>query len=152
MSDNLDQLATWLSPLLAALEPAGRRALAAKIAADLRRDNLANMRAQRAPDGSAWEKRRPPSIRDRAMATKKRRGPMMVKLRRHLRRYTSPDEAALYFAGRVLRVARVHHFGQVDQVARGGPQYPYPARELLGLSDDMTERIKDLTLHHLQGK
>lgn len=152
-TDNLDALATWLTPLLSAIEPAGRRALAVKIAADLRKDAQAHMRAQQAPDGTAWEKRRPPSLRDQAMQARKRRGPMMAKLRqtRYMPYQARPDSASLSFASRVLRIAQVHHFGLVDNVAPG-TQYPYPARPLLGLTDEMTERIKELTLAHLQGE
>lgn len=152
MADNLDALANWLTPLLAAIEPAGRRALAVKIAADLRQDTQAHMRAQTGPDGQAWQPRKPPSLREQAAATRKRRGPMMPKLRqaRYLQRKATPDAASLSFAERVLRIARVHHFGEIDRVAIGGPQYPYPARPLLGISDEMTERIKAVTLAHLQ--
>lgn len=155
-SDDVQALATWLQPLIAALQPAERRSLAARIALDLRRQNQERMRAQVAPDGTPWQARRARivlqhGLREGAARARKRRGPMMVKLRqaRYLPTTATPDEAAITFAGRVLRIARVHHFGLPDRVAEDGPVHTYDARPLLGLSDDGIEHIKTLVLDHL---
>ncbi|MNW20862.1 Phage virion morphogenesis family protein [compost metagenome] len=55
------------------------------------------------------------------------------------------------FAGRTERIARVHHFGLRDSVRPGGPEYDYPARPLLGISDDFTKRLQDRLLSHIAG-
>lgn len=149
-------LATWLQPLIGALQPAARRALAGHIARELRRANQASMRAQTAPDGTPWEARRARinaahGVRAGAARARQRSAPMMVKLRqaRYMPTSATPDEATLSFAGRVLRIARVHQFGLPDRVAPGGPQHVYAERPLIGLADDTTDTIKQLVLDHL---
>ena len=59
--------------------------------------------------------------------------------------------AVVGFTGRTERIARVHHFGLRDSVKPGGPEYDYPARPLLGISDDFTKRLQDRLLSHLAG-
>lgn len=56
--DDLDQLATWLAPLLQRLSAAERNRLAREVARDLRASQVANIRAQRGPDGEKWEARK----------------------------------------------------------------------------------------------
>ena len=58
MDDDLQRLEDWVAPLLARLSPAERRGLARAVARDLRAANVETMRAQTAPDGSAWEPRK----------------------------------------------------------------------------------------------
>ena len=58
MAEDLAQLETWLEPLIAALSDAERRKLALDVARDLRRENVATMRAQQSPDGEAWAPRK----------------------------------------------------------------------------------------------
>ena len=156
MSADVHALATWLQPLIGALQPAARRGLAAHIARELRRANQASMRAQQSPDGQAWEARRARitaanSLRAGAARARQRTAPMMVKLRqaRYLPTTATPDEAALTFAGRVLRIARVHQFGLPDRVAPGGPQHVYAERPLIGLSEELTDNIKRMVIEHL---
>ncbi len=159
MASDLDALANWLQPLVSALAPAARRTLALQIARDLRTKTQANLRAQTAPDGTAWQARRQAitqahSVRAGAAKAKQRRGPMMAKLRqtRYLPLHTSADEAGLDFAARVQRIAAIHHFGLPDRVAPGGAEHVYAERPLLGVSDDMAERIKELVVAHLRGE
>ena len=56
--DDIDRLADWTVPLLAALQPQQRRQLARQLARELRIDNAKRMRAQVAPDGSPWTPRK----------------------------------------------------------------------------------------------
>ena len=70
---------------------------------------------------------------------------------KHLRAQVEGGDAVVGFAGRTERIARVHHFGLRDSVKPGGPQYDYPARPLLGISDDFTKRLQDRLLSHLAG-
>ena len=48
-----------------------------------------------------------------------------------------------------LRVAQAVQFGLRDKVKPGGPEYDYPARQLLGITDAQIERVRDLLLKHL---
>ena len=59
------------------------------------------------------------------------------------------SEAVVGFVGRAERIARVHHFGLRDKVKPGGPDYTYPARQLLGITDAQIERVRELLLKHL---
>ena len=156
MTDPLDDLAGWLQPLITALQPAERRRLALRIARELRRETQASMRAQQSPDGEPWQARRARivlahGVRSDAQRARQRRGPMMVKLRqaRYLPTTATPDEAALTFAGRVLRIARVHRLGLTDRVAPDGPTHDYAARPLIGLGADGIQRLKSIVLDHL---
>ncbi|MFV0680020.1 phage virion morphogenesis protein [Ottowia sp.] len=153
---DLQALASWLQPLIAALDAPARRSLAVKIARELRRQNQASMRAQTAPDGTPWQARKARiiaanGVRAGLSKARQRQGPMMAKLRqtRYLPIKATPDDASITFAGRVLRIARVHQFGLPDRVSPGGPEHTYAERPLLGLSDNAQDTIKALVLDHL---
>ena len=140
MDDDLQRLEDWVAPLLARLSPAERRGLARAVARDLRAANADTMRAQTAPDGSAWEPRKN-KLRDE-------RG----RIKQKAKAQATPSEAMVAFAGRAERIARVHQFGLEDRVKPGGPSYRYPVRELLGITDEQAERVRELVLNHISGK
>lgn len=148
MADDLERLEDWLVPLLHKLEPAQRRQLAREVAFSVRKANQQSMTAQQAPDGQAWEPRK---HRARDAKGKLRQGPMFRKLRnaRHLKAQAFTDSAVVQFVGRAQRLARVHHFGLRDFVSPGGAQYDYPARPILGISEQQLEAIRDLVLGSL---
>lgn len=58
MADDLNQLHGIASSILEALEPPMRRRLLRRLATDIRKVNQRRMASQRAPDGSAWAKRK----------------------------------------------------------------------------------------------
>lgn len=138
--------------MLSRLEPAARRQLAREIAAKLRQSQQSRIGAQVNPDGSAYEPRRP-QLRNRIGAV--RRGAMFRKLKtaRFLKMESSAESAVVGFAGQVERIARVHQYGLRDRIrnrGRGnGPEYQYPARELIGFSAADRDIIADLVLSHL---
>ena len=131
MADDLAQLEGWLQPLLDRLTDAERRKLALDIARELRRENAATIRAQHGPDGEAWAPRKNPMRDQRGQLRKRNAQRLFAKLAgsKHLR-------------------AQV---GLRDSVKPGGPQYDYPARPLLGISDDFTKRLQDRLLAHIAG-
>lgn len=155
--DDLKRLEDWVSPLLAKLSAAERRSLARTVARELRAGNAQQMRAQQAPDGTAWEPRKPSGLRSgrgaiqRQAKRQAKTRPMMEKLRaaKHLKASATTSEAVVGFTGRAERIARVHHFGLRDRVKPGGPEYDYPARQLLGITDEQIERVRELLLKHL---
>ncbi|PMS20195.1 hypothetical protein C0Z18_12265 [Trinickia dabaoshanensis] len=57
------------------------------------------------------------------------------------------DPLAVGFGGRMARLARVHQFGEKATINPGGPEYRYPARVLLGLTDVERVMVRD----HLLG-
>jgi len=153
MADDFLQLEGWLEPLLARLTDAERRRLALDIARDLRRENAATIRAQHGPDGEAWAPRKNPLRDQRGQLRKSKGQSMFAKLAgaKHLRAQVEGGDAVVGFVGRTERIARVHHFGLRDSVKPGGPQYDYPERPLLGISDDFAKRLQDRLLSHLAG-
>lgn len=153
MADDYMQLESWLQPLLDRLTDTERRKLAMDIARELRRENAATIRAQHGPDGEAWAPRKN-SMRDQRGQLRKRKAQsMFIKLAgaNHLRAQVEGGDAVVGFKSRTERIARVHHFGLRDSVNPGGPQYDYPARPLLGISDDFIRRLQDRLLSHLGG-
>ena len=146
--DDLDRLSDWMAPLLSRLQPREQRQLAREIARDLRQDNTQRMRAQAGPDGQQWEPRKATT---RSARGQLRSGPLFTRLGRakHFKASGSPQEAVVQFVGRAERIARVHHFGLRDRVKPGGPEYDYPARPLLGITQEFEEKLRDRIINHL---
>ena len=150
-------LESWAGALLAKLQPAQRRRMLVDVARRLRTANTQRMRAQTDPEGQPWEPRKAPSASLRSQRLRLRqqarqRQPMFAKLRqaKHLKARAAGDAAVVEFARRAQRIARVHHFGETDAVNPGGPQYTYPARELLGISQADAATLMDALLDHLK--
>jgi len=147
MSDELQQLEQWITPLINRLSPKERRVLAREVARDLRIANRNRIKAQTNPDGTPFEPRselraRSGQIRRRAMFTK-------ISAAKHLRTKTTADRAELGFLGRVAKIARVHQYGLRDRVERGGPIHQYARRELIGITAKDADRIGNSVLNHL---
>ena len=150
--DDLTALESWAAGLLTQLAPASRRAAFRDIARELRRSQSTRIGQQKNPDQSAYEARRPrPKKHLRDKAGRIKRAAMFVKLKqaRYLRAESDATGLAVGFAGRIARVARTHQLGLSDRVAPGGPEYKYPARVLLGFTDEEREMIRDTLLKHL---
>jgi len=147
MSDELQQLEEWLTPLINKLGTKERRVLAREVARDLRIANRDRIKAQTNPDGTPFE----PRNELRGRSGRIRRKAMFNKLRtaKYLRLKTNADAAEVGFLGRVARIARVHHYGLRDRVERGGPQHQYARRELIGITAKDAGRIADSVLNHL---
>src|SRR5260363_72779 len=117
----------WMGARLARLQPSARRRLARTLAVALRRSQQSRIAARRKPQA------------------------MFVKLRtaRFLKSQSDARGITVGFTGRVARLARVHHYGETDQVAPGGPAYRYPARKLLGFTPADRQIIRDRLLAYL---
>ena len=156
MADELQRLEDWVAPLLARLSPVESRRLALAMARELRAQQQRTMAAQTAPDGSAWQPRKPPA-RDarggirRAAQRGRLRAAMFTGLRRSkwMKASATPAEATVGFVGRAARIAALHHWGGPDKVTPQGPVYDYPARPLLGIPDELAERLRDMLAKHL---
>nr|WP_226376302.1 phage virion morphogenesis protein [Pantoea stewartii] len=135
----MHEVDAWLDALLAKLEPAKRKKMLREVARDVWRIQQANMTAQRAPDGSAWEPRRV-SARTKPGRIKRK---MFVKLKtaKYLKTKATGDSAEVAFVPAVQRLARVHHYGLRDRVSRRGIKVKYAERPLLGISGETENRI-----------
>lgn len=147
----MDELTAWAEGFLAKLQPGARRQLAGEIAKQLRAGQQQRIAAQRNPDGSGYVPRKPQlrgkkgSIRRRAMFSK-------LRTNRYLQAKATADSAIVAFVGRVQHIAQVHQYGLKDIIrnrGRSGPDYQYPARELLGYSDADRDMIENIVLEHL---
>jgi phage virion morphogenesis protein len=136
-----------LASLLANLDNKARRKLAREIAKQLRTSQQKRIAAQLNPDGSAFDPRKP---QVRAQKGTIRRT-MFSKLRttKYLKTDANPNAAVVGLAGEVERIARVHQYGLRDRAQPGGPDVQYPARQLLGFTENDIEAIRDLVLVHL---
>ena len=146
--DDLDALEDWVAPLIAKIGAKQRRALARKVAQDLRRSQRERIKAQQNPDGTAYAPRKP---QHRAQQGAIRRRAMFSKIRtaKYLKAKGTSDVAEVGFVGRVARIARVHQEGLRARVDRDGPRYDYPERRLIGYSRADRELIQDSVLRHL---
>lgn len=145
--DNLHEVDAWLDALLAKLEPAERKKMLREVARDMRRIQQANMTAQRAPDGSAWEPRRV-SARTKPGRIKRK---MFVKLKtaKYLKTKATGDSAEVAFVPAVQRLARVHHYGLRDRVSKRGITVKYTERPLIGLNDKAAISLSDTLIRWL---
>ncbi|WP_413708075.1 phage virion morphogenesis protein [Ralstonia sp. Ralssp110] len=146
MSD-LHELDAYLVGLLGRLEAPQRRALARAIAVELRRRQSARIAAQRNPDGSAYEPRKPQLRHKRGGI----RRSMFTRLRmaKYMHIEANPNAAVVTFAGKVRRIAAVHHFGLRDRVNKNGLVAKYPSRALLGITHEDIDQLTELISSHI---
>jgi len=137
-----------LAGLLAALSPAGRRRLTVEIAKKLRQRQQQRIKAQKAPDGSQYAKRKPQPLRAKKGRIKRE---MFAKLRTNRYMKASGDDSAavVEFTGKVLRIARVHQYGLKDRPNPHSKGVQYPERQLLGISQDEKKHIEMLIVQFL---
>lgn len=137
-----------LKGLLDAMSPAARRRLAVDIAKRLRQSQQQRIKSQKAPDGTAYAPRKPQRIRDKKGRVKRA---MFAKLRnaRYLKASGDDKSAVVEFTGKVKRIARVHQSGLKDKPARNSAEVQYPARPLLGFSDEDTTLVENIIIEHL---
>jgi len=124
-----------LSALINNLSPQARRQMASAIARKLRASQQQNIKRQQAPDGTPFKPRKTQPIRSKKGRVRRE---MFAKLRtvKYMKAKGTANDATVEFAGRVQRMARVHHFGLRDRPTRGAEDVQYEARPLLGLNDD----------------
>ncbi|WP_145590348.1 phage virion morphogenesis protein [Yersinia aleksiciae] len=122
-----------LAGLIANLTPKARKALAVTVAKRLRASQQQRIKRQQAPDGSPYAARKSQPLRKPKGRIKRE---MFAKLRtaRYMKANSSPDEAVVEFAGRVERMAAVHHFGLRDRPNAHSKDVQYDERPLLGFS------------------
>nr|WP_191091185.1 phage virion morphogenesis protein [Pantoea stewartii] len=143
----MHEVDAWLDALLAKLEPAERKKMLREVARDVRRIQQANMTAQRAPDGSAWEPRRV-SARTKPGRIKRK---MFTKLKtaKYLKIKATGDSAEVAFVPAVQRLARVHHYGLRDRVSKRGITVKYAERPLLGVNSELETTVRETMLRWL---
>jgi phage virion morphogenesis protein len=145
---DLSPIDSFASGLVAALEPAARRALAKELAKALRASQSKRIAAQLNPDGTPYEPRKPQLRKKKG----KLRRTMFAKIRstKYLKAEGTDDAAIVSFTREVERIAKVHQLGLRDRVSRKtGLEANYPARRLLGISESDEALIRELVTEHL---
>lgn len=147
MTNNVEELATYLQPYLERLSVGKRAKLSKQIGRDLRKNQGKRISTQQNPDGSTYTPRRK-RLREQKGKIKRK---MFTKLKNtaHLKLLSTADAIAIGFVGRVARIAQVHQEGLKDRAERGAPSVVYPKRELLGFTDHDLKLIEDSFLKHI---
>ena len=137
--DMAQGLREWLDGLALSLEPAQSKQLMLSLAQGLRVRTRQRINTQRDPEGNRFIPRK------RQQIGRIRRGAMFSKLPRQLKTDYSSDHAAVGFAGRQAKIARVHQYGLSDRPSRRQQPVRYLRRELVGFSpDDQTWAIQQI--------
>ncbi|HHH1685357.1 TPA: phage virion morphogenesis protein [Yersinia enterocolitica] len=137
-----------LAGLIANLTPKARKALAVTAAKRLRASQQQRIKRQQAPDGTPYATRKSPPLRKPKGRIKQE---MFAKLRtaRYIKASGSTDEAVVEFAGRVERIARVHHFGLRDRPNIHSKDVQYDERPLLGFSQQDIAIVENAVMESL---
>ncbi|EMX8403076.1 phage virion morphogenesis protein [Yersinia enterocolitica] len=134
-----------LAGLIASLTPKARKALAVTVAKRLRASQQQRIKRQQAPDGTPYAARKSQPLRKPKGRIKQE---MFAKLRtaRYMKASSSPDEAVVEFAGRVERMAAVHHFGLKDRPSIHSQEVKYEERPLLGFTLQDRELVENAVI------
>lgn len=134
-----------LAGLIAALSPTARRRMAADIAKTLRARQQRRIKTQKAPDGTPYAARKRQPVKAKKGRIKRE---MFAKLRtsRFMKATAGNDAAVVEFTGKVQRIARIHQYGLKDKPGRNSAAVDYPARGLLGFTDDEERFIEKLII------
>ncbi|WP_380184851.1 phage virion morphogenesis protein [Kalamiella sp. sgz302252] len=148
--NGLEAFDARLNALIGNLSPAARKEMARTIAKRLRAGQQLNIKRQQAPDGTAFKPRKAPARKKKGRIKRE----MFAKLRtaKYMKAKGTADDAVVEFTGNVQRMARVHHYGLRDQPARGGKEVKYDARPLLGINEQLQNKLNsDIISLLLQG-
>ena len=142
----LDRLNLTLDRMIEALSPAGKKRLLAYIARRVTAQNRQRIDKNITPEGVAFAprktKRGKGKIRNRMFSK--------LKTAQWLKSRSTQESAQIRFVGTAAGMARVHHFGLRDKLAKHLEiRIQYPARPLLGVSPDDRSMIEDMILSRL---
>lgn len=146
-ADDLRRLTHWADGLLASMEPAARRQLAAELARTLRASQAQRIRANRQPDGSPMAPRKPQPKLKQGRGRFRRKMFFKISSPAWLKARASEQQAVVEFVDTANRLATIHQYGLKDRIK--GREIRYPARELLGITNLEVEKLEELLLAHL---
>lgn len=152
MADELNKLHDYANGILTQLNNVNRAKLAREIATKLRENQRKRLVAQRQPDGTHFEPKKPQKFRKKSGKIKRK---MFTKLRttKYLRTSANSNSATVKFINSVSRIALVHHYGLRDRVNKNQSwTVIYPARTLLGFNQNDYNTIEQVTIAHLSRK
>lgn len=146
-ADDLSRLTSWADGLLASMEPAARRQLASEMARTLRASQAQRIRANRQPDGSPMAPRKPQPKLKQGRGRLRRKMFFKISNPTWLKARASEQQAVVEFVGTANRLATIHQYGLKDRIK--GREISYPARELLGITEQERDQLETTLLAHL---
>jgi phage virion morphogenesis protein len=149
MTGQLEALEDWAAGLLSQLQAASRNKLTRSIGQALRRSQQERIIAQRNPDGSRYAPRKQWNLRMKQGRIKRRRMFLKILMARFFKVHGNGDATSVGFTGRIARIARIHQFGLKEHNEHRGSRLKYEERQLLGLTNDDLNLIRDRLLSHV---
>lgn len=146
-ADDLSRLTSWADGLLASMEPAARRQLAGEMARTLRASQALRIRANVQPDGSPMAPRKPQPKLKQGRGRLRRKMFFKISSPTWLKARASEQQAVVEFVGTANRLATIHQYGLKDRIK--GREIRYPARELLGITQQEFNDLEEVLLNHL---
>ncbi|RBP72394.1 phage virion morphogenesis protein [Shewanella putrefaciens] len=148
-TDDLNRLNELFDGLIQQLSPAARKQLSRDISRRLRASQAQRIKQNTAPDGSAFEARKPqPTWAKKLGAIKKKLMFQKIIRQKYLKPVYSASAASVGFTGFISRVATEHQYGLRGRInERISAQYPQ--RELLGFTVDEQNMIEEAIVRHL---
>lgn len=139
---SIDQLQQQLAGLLT---PAKQTQLVRQIAKQQRRQIQKRITAQQNPDDSEWEPRKPRKLRSKQGRIRKKKK-LLTGFRqiKHIKISTTSQAGKIGFTKRASQIARIHQQGKEVRLGKHGPNYKYPVRQLVGISDEDITLIGEL--------
>jgi phage virion morphogenesis protein len=148
-ADDLSQLNELFDGLIQQLSPAARKRLGRDISRRLRASQAQRIKQNKAPDGSAFEARKPqPAWAKRLGAIKKKLMFQKIIRQKYLKAEYSASAASVSFTGFISRVAIEHQYGLRGRV-NDSIKAQYPKRELLGFTASEQDMIEETIIAHL---
>lgn len=125
-NNNLDELPAWVNELSQRFDPKERRAVARKIAQQLRKSSRERTKSQQDADGNQFIK-----------PLKTENNPMFRQITalRYFKAKGTDRQAIIGFVGNAGRIAQIHHGGRRGEVRPGSRKFPFPKRTLIGITD-----------------
>ena len=146
-ADALQQLGQQAAALLGQLSASERRKLAADLARTMRATQSERIRANKQPDGSAMTPRKPQPKLKKGRGRLRRKMFFKISNPAWLKARANEHQAVVEFVGTANRLATIHQYGLKDRIK--GREISYPARELLGITEQERDQLETTLLAHL---
>lgn len=148
-TDDLTRLNELFDGLIQQLSPAARKQLSRDIARRLRATQAQRIKQNIAPDGSAFEARKPqPAWAKRIGAIKRKLMFQKIIRQKYLKPEYSSQAASVGFTGFISRIATEHQYGLRGRINER-ISVQYPQRELLGFTVEEQYMIEEAIVRHL---
>ncbi len=148
-TNDLNHLNQMFDGLIEQLSPKGKKQLSRDVSRRLRGSQAQRIKQNKAPDGSAFETRKPrPEWAKRKGAIKNKLMFQKLTRQKYLKPKHTANEASIGFTGLLAHIAREHQYGLRGRVSQG-ISVQYPKRELLGFTESEMDMIEETIIKHL---